>query len=119
MAMSPCYHAIAEGDGVISEEENQEKQIELHDKDDEEVVNTLQETIINDPEEQQPKVNDNGKKAIAATKSNGKDSRKMNTSSQISQQRPRGVSKKKPSKQDVDFALLQTAKSVAEASNKF
>ena len=117
--MSPRYHAIDEGDGVISEDESQEKQSEPHDKDDEEEVNTLQETI-NDPEEQQPKVNDNGgKKAIAATKSKGKDSRKMNTSSQSSQQRPWGVSKKKPSKQDVDFALLQTAKSVAEASNKF
>ena len=109
--MSPRSHAI--DDEGITEDESQEKQSELHDRDVEEGLNTLQETI-NDPEEQQPKINE--KKAIIGTK--GKDSKKMNTSSQSSQQRPWGVSKKKPSKQDVDFALIQTAKSVAEASNK-
>ena len=118
--MSPRDHAI--DDEGIPEAESQEKQSQLHDRDvEEDELNTLQETIDDDPdpeplaEEQQSKIN--GKKAITATK--GKGPKKMNTSSQSSQQRPWGVSKKKPSKQDVDFALIQTAKSVAEASNKF
>ena len=118
--MSPRDHAI--DDEGITEAENQEKQSQLHDRAvEEDELNTLQETIDDDPdpeplaEEQQSKID--RKKAITATK--GKVPKKMNTSSESSQQRPWGVSKKEPSKQDVDFALIQTAKSVAEASNKF
>eukprot|EP00112_Aurelia_sp_Birch-Aquarium-sp1_P017496 Seg4060.2 transcript_id=Seg4060.2/GoldUCD/mRNA.D3Y31 product="hypothetical protein" protein_id=Seg4060.2/GoldUCD/D3Y31 len=95
--MSPSYNDIDEGYGVVSQNGSQDKHTEPCDRDSEEGENTLQE-IINDPEEQQPKIN--VKKVVATTK--GKDSRKMNTPSQGSQQRPWG-----------------TAKSVAEASNKF